>query len=67
MDGSINIEYLPDDGVYCAYCSTIPAIGTGTTKETALEDLREAAYLGIDCMVNEGIAGNPGEKNGQTP
>ena len=48
----IQIEY--DDLIqgYYIIWEPITTIGFGKTKKKALEDLREAAHLGIDTMIN---------------
>ena len=51
MANNINLEFDEESGEY--YIVWEPAvIGTGQTKDQALQDLREAAHFGVDTMID---------------
>lgn len=66
----IRIEYDGDSQSYFVIWQPATAVGAGKTEQEALEDLRAAAHLGIETMVNLKLeeAGSDhlgkGEKNG---
>lgn len=69
MDGSINIEYYPEDNLYCAAWEPMAALGAGETEQAALEDLRGVVRYAIDCCINTRLeksstCGEPGGKQG---
>jgi predicted RNase H-like HicB family nuclease len=49
----INIQYDETDSSFFIVWRPIYVIGTGSTETEALEDLREAAHLGIDTTIGE--------------
>ena len=48
----IVIEYDDISKSYCIFWRPLIAVGMGDTEKEALEDLRQAAHLGIDTEVN---------------
>ncbi len=62
-DSEMTIEYDDELQSYYIFCNSMAAAGLGETKQEALADLREAAHLGIDTMVNLKLA-EIGEKGG---
>ena len=51
-DNEILIEYDAGTMNFFALLEPFPAIGMGETEKEALEDLRKAAYLGVETMIN---------------
>ena len=52
-NNEIRIEYDDYSQSYYIIWQPLTVIGMGKTEKEALEDLRTAAYFGIDEMVNE--------------
>ena len=48
----IIIEYDDTSKNYCIFWRPLVAVGMGDTEKAALEDLRQAAHLGIETEVN---------------
>ena len=53
INEDIYIEYEESDGNYFIVWRPIVTIGSGATGKEALEDLRKAAHLGIDTILNK--------------
>ncbi len=51
-DNEMTIEYDEELKSYYIVCRPLAAVGLGETEREALADLREAAYFGIDTMVD---------------
>jgi len=51
-DNEILIEYDAETMNFFAVLEPFPAIGMGETEKEALEDLRKAAYLGIETVID---------------
>ena len=51
-DNEILIEYDAGTMNFFAVLEPFPAIGMGETEQEALEDLRKAAYLGIETVID---------------
>jgi len=47
----INFEFDSETGEYCIIWEPV-VIGTGKTKDEALEDLRTAAHFGVDTLID---------------
>jgi predicted RNase H-like HicB family nuclease len=67
-DNEILIEYDAESMNFFAVLEPFPAIGMGETEKEALEDLRKAAYLGIETVIDLRLvetSNNKGDKNGK--
>jgi predicted RNase H-like HicB family nuclease len=51
LANSINLEFDKESGEYYVVWEPL-VIGTGKTKDEALQDLREAAHFGVDTMID---------------
>lgn len=51
MANSINLEFDKESGEYYIVWEPV-VIGTGQTRDEALQDLREAAHFGVDTMID---------------
>jgi predicted RNase H-like HicB family nuclease len=51
MVNSITLEFDKESGEYYIVWEPL-VIGAGKTKDEALQDLREAAHLGVDTMID---------------
>lgn len=49
----IMLERDDESGDYFVYWVPFPVAGLGLTEQEALEDLRSAAHLAVDCCVDE--------------
>ena len=67
-DNEILIEYDAGTMNFFALLEPFPAIGMGETEKEALEDLRQAAYLGIETVIDLRLldtGNNKGDANGK--
>lgn len=48
----IAIDYDEYSGCYFIIWQPFPAVGAGDTKQSALDDLREAIHAGVDTLIN---------------
>ena len=51
-NSDITIDHDETYGYYYIVWKPLPVIGTGQTAAEALEDVRTAAHLGIDTIIN---------------
>jgi len=51
LSNSIDLEFDKKSGEYFIVWEPL-VIGTGKTRDEALQDLREAAHFGVDTMID---------------
>jgi predicted RNase H-like HicB family nuclease len=51
LANSIDLEFDKESGEYYIVWEPL-VIGTGKTRDEALQDLREAAHFGVDAMID---------------
>ena len=51
MANNISLEFDEESGEYYIVWEPV-VVGTGQTKDQALQDLREAAHFGVDTLID---------------